>query len=899
MTKNSISLFALAVASVAAAPALAAPALAAPAAADPALQVVEPGPPTPTGDATPASAAPQNGEGSDIVVLGTRRTDRSATNSASPVDIISSAELNSQPAANMLDQVKNIVPSFYVGQNSISDASTFVRSPSLRGLPGDEVLVQINGKRFNRSALVQVYGGSDSGLSFGSQGADISSIPSIAIRNLQVLRDGATAQYGSDAIAGVLNYGLKERSGLELVGRYGQYYQNGDGKSKQIAGDVGVGIGDIGFINVAGEYDDDGQTSRGATRPAAANIAAQFPNLATQIPNYPLPAQIWGSSPSHGYKIVVNSAIDVTDSSKLYFFGNFAHSRAVESFNYRPSYTTTATDTAGVAHTLGANGAFNDIYLTPCPTGNATCPTGGFVKDANVFNFRSIYPAGFTPQFVGVTQEMYGVLGYKGDFKNGLHYDLSGSLSRNTLDLSMYESLNSSYGPQSQKSFTFGKITQEEADANLDLSYPLEVGLASPVTLSAGGEYRKETYKLVAGDVQSYGAGPYGIQPLYDLVAPGVYVRDVATPTVNQSPGASGYGGTSPAAAGSFSQESFALYGDIETDITSALSVGLAGRYEHYDTFGGKFVGKFNAIYKVSDGFSLRGTIGNGFHAPSPGQSHDSILTTAFNNGIQVQTGTYPVDTAISKFYGAVPLTPETSTNYGIGFIARPLRALTLTVDGYRIDVDNRIGISQTFNVTAANLIAQPALAAVGVGGAVTYFTNGFNTRTQGVDVVGTYRTTLSGANLNFTLAYNYNKSTVRSFNAGVISAAQIIDVQHLAPNHRAIFTTNWQYGDLGINVRENYYSWWSSAVDYGVTSQHFGGKFTTDLDVSYTFAKAYTLTVGGTNILDERPDKLNTSSQVLYPLTGSSADGQIYPRNGGPFGFNGGFWYVRVRVKY
>ena len=183
------------------------------------------------------------------------------TNSASPVDVISSAELNTQPSSNMLDALKNIVPSFYVGQNSISDASTFVRSPSLRGLPSDEVLVMLNGKRYNRSALVQVVTGSDSGLSKGAQGSDLAAIPAIAISSLQVLREGATAQYGSDAIAGVLNFGLKEKTGFELVGRYGQYYQDGDGKSYQIAGDVGIGIGSFGFINVAGEYDNDGPLS--------------------------------------------------------------------------------------------------------------------------------------------------------------------------------------------------------------------------------------------------------------------------------------------------------------------------------------------------------------------------------------------------------------------------------------------------------------------------------------------------------------------------------------------------------------------------------------------------------------------------------------------------------------
>ena len=842
-----------------------------------------------------ATNAPTAGKAADdIVVIGTRRTDRTVTNSASPIDVISSAELNAQPAANMLDTVKNVVPSFFVGQNTISDASSFVRAPSLRGLPGDEVLVMLNGKRYNRSALVQVYTGGDTGLSFGSQGSDISAIPSIAIKNLEVLRDGATAQYGSDAIAGVLNYGLKEISGLELVGRYGQYYQNGDGKSKQIAGNIGVGIGSIGFINLSGEYDDDGQTSRGATRPAAANFAVLFPALASKIPNYPLPAQIWGSSPSHGYKLLLNSAIDVTSNSKLYLFVNYAHSKADESFNYRPEFTTTAVDVTGVTHTLGANGSFNPIYLTPCPAGNVTCPAGGFVKDANTFLFSSLYPAGFTPRFVGVTEELYGTLGYKGDL-GGLKYDLSGTLSRNTLALSMYGSLSPSYGPQSQTSFQFGKLGQDEVNANLDLSYPLEVGLASPVTLSGGAEYRKETYQQTAGDVQSYGAGPYAVQNLYTQTAPGVYAF---SNTVSQSPGASGYGGTSPAAAGKWSQSSYAAYADIETDITKALSVGLAGRYEHYNTFGSAWVGKVNAIYKIVEGFSIRGTVGSGFHAPSPGQSNDEILTTNFVAGNQVQTGTYPVSTAIAQYYGASVLKPEKSTNIGLGFVAKPTHAMTITVDAYSISVRDRIGISQNFTVTPADVIAQPALAAVGAGGNINYFTNGYNTRTRGVDVVGTYHTTLSEAELNFTLAYNYNKSEVTKFDPRVISNPQIIDVAHLAPNHRAIFTTNWSLGNVSINARENFYSGWQDEVDY--PGQHFGSKFTTDLDVSYTFATHFTLTVGASNLLDEHPDRIaQSSSNAIYMLTASTSDGQIYPRSGGPFGINGGLWYVRVRAKY
>ncbi len=209
---------------------------------------------------TSMKVAAANTEAAEIIVLGTRRTDRTVTTSASPVDVISAVELRSQSSANLLDAIKNIVPSFFVGQNTISDASTFVRAPSLRGLPGDEVLVMLNGKRYNRSALVQVYGGGDTALSFGSQGSDISALPSIAIKSLQILREGATAQYGSDAIAGVMNYGLRDnKTGFEATARYGQFYDHGDGKSKEISANLGLSLGERGFINISGEYDDEGQ----------------------------------------------------------------------------------------------------------------------------------------------------------------------------------------------------------------------------------------------------------------------------------------------------------------------------------------------------------------------------------------------------------------------------------------------------------------------------------------------------------------------------------------------------------------------------------------------------------------------------------------------------------------
>ncbi len=862
------------------------------------------------------STAPDTGS-QEIVVLGTRRTDRTLTDSASPVDIISATELQSQPSTNVIDTLKDIVPSFFVGQNTISDASTFVRAPSLRGLPADEVLVQLNGKRFNRSALVQVYTGGDTGLSFGSQGSDLSSIPSIAIKSLQILREGATAQYGSDAIAGVLNFGLRDnKTGFEAIARYGQYYDHGDGRSYDLQANLGLSLGDRGFVNISGEYADDGQTSRGATRPIAVIFAQQNPGLASKLPNYPLPAQIWGSSPTHGWKTIVNAGYDVTDNSQLYIFGNAARSHTNESFNYRSPISGSAVDVNGVTHGLGANGSFNPIYLTPCPAGNATCPAGGFVSNGQTFDFNSIYPAGFTPRFVGINTELYGAVGYKGHTDGGFTYDLSVNTSRNSLDLSMYNSLSPTYGPQSQTSFNFGSLIQKETDVNLDLSKPFDVGFASPLTVSAGAEYRHEDYTQTVGDVQSYGAGPYtAAVPLYFNNGDGTYTA-TGTKSSGQSPGASGYGGTPPNAAGTFGQNSYAIYGDLEADIVKNLSVGLAGRYEHYNNFGGDFVYKVNALYKFTDDFSIRGTVGTGFHAPSPGQSNDQILTTNFVGGNQVQTGTYSNSSTIAQYYGAKNLGPEKSYNYGVGFVAKPLHNLTLTVDGYSIYVKNRIGITQNFTVTAADIAVQPALLSVGQGGAVNYFTNGFNSVTQGIDVVGTYHMGLvEPGDFNLTLAYNFNRSrvtsvqqiTARGQTVNILSNEQIVDVAHLAPAHRVVLTGNWTHDRFSLLARLNYYSSWADAVDYPIYNaagypigQVFKDRATVDLDAGYDVTKFLTLSVGGVNVLNTKPDRIAQSpNNAIYPLTGSTSDGQIYPRSGGPFGINGGFWYVRAKVKF
>ena len=828
-----------------------------------------------------------------IIVLGTRRTDRSSTNSASPVDVIGTQELSTQASSNLLDVVKNLVPSLYVPQNSISDASTFVHSPSLRGLPADNVLVMIGGKRLNRSALVQTYSGGDTGLGYGSQGADIGSIPSIAINNLQVLRDGATAQYGSDAIAGVMNYGVRNDKGIEVQARYGQYYRNGDGKSYQIAANAGFGLGERAFVNVSGEYYDDGQTSRGVTRPTALAYAAQNPSNAAQLPFYPLPAQIWGNSPGRGWKILFNSELELSDNAKFYAIGNASHSRTSQSFNYRAS-TAAILDSTG--STLHATRQPGDIVLcgrtflnyNPVPGNDANgCST---TQDPY---FRNLYPAGFTPIFVGVVNQLWGVAGIKGAMGD-LTYDVSVSSSRNTLDLSMYNSLNTAFSPNNpasaapyntatQTSFDFGRQAQKETNANLDLTYPVEVGFAKPITLSAGFEYRKETYQLTASEFQGYAQG-----------------------------GASGYGGVSPTQAGSWSQNNVAFYGGAETDILDNWTVGIAGRYENYNTFGSAVVGKINTRFEFAPGYAIRGTVGTGFHAPSPGQQHVSSLTTNFVGGQSIQTGTFPVDSAASLFYGSKPLTPEKSTNFGVGFTAEPMRGLTFTVDFYNIKVRDKIFVTQAFTVTAADLLASPALNTIfggQAGGDVLFFTNGLSTRSRGVDVVATYNTDAFGGKLNLSLAYNHHNNKVTSANANVINADQIANIENLAPHDVAHFNATYTNGAFSLTARENYYGSWVNATDYGNGSgtggsnggplQHFGAKATTDLDLTYNVSEELAITVGANNLFNTFPDKLNNNSIGLFPVVGGSADGQVYARNGGPFGLNGGLWYARVKIKY
>jgi iron complex outermembrane recepter protein len=839
----------------------------------------------------------------EVIVTGTRRVDRTVAESSAPIDVITGTELTNYPAASMLDTLSNLVPSFIVGQNSISDASSFVRSPSLRGLPADEMLVMLNGKRMNRSALVQVYQGGETELAFGSQGPDLNSIPSIAVKSLEILRDGASAQYGSDAIAGVLNYQFKNNpSGIQIDGRYGRYFPTGfprDGGDGLLAANVGLPLGSQGFVNLSAEWAKSEQTVRNPTRPSALAFAQTFPNLASQLPNYPGPVQQWGTPPSDSVKTFLNSGIKLDNGDQVYFFANYANIQMNESFNYR--LPVTVTDTSG--NVWANHPAFNNIFLDPCTPTLTGCPTGGYINDAHTFNFNSVYPAGFTPRFFDVTQQFFGAVGYKGTNRWGINYDVSGTTAQNSVALSLRTSINPSLGPQSPTSFYDGKFIQKENNFNLDLSYPWQVpGLASPISIAGGMEWRDENYQQLLGDAASYAAGPYASQPLYNCVAGACTAALDAKGnqiTATQSTASNGYGGIS--APVDASQVSYAGYLDVEADVIKDLTLGLAGRFEHYASFGNTTLGKAQLRWKVIDWLAVRGTVSTGFHAPTPGQNNVETLSTTFLPGTttQVQIGTYPVTSADAKYYGAKALKPEESTNISGGIVLTPLKNLLVTIDGYEIKVRNRIGISQQFNVTDADIAKLPALAYIGAGGTVQYFTNGFNTRTRGVDLVATYPLSLGSlGNLDMAFAYNYNKTDVTKFDPTVISAARIIDIQHYAPNSRANLNASYGWGPIRALLRENYYGTFRDQNDY--PGQLFSAKWTTDLELGYEVIKNVTAAIGGRNIFNKFPDKIaNTKASPIYPTTGGESDGELYPRTGGPFGFNGAFWYVRVSASF
>ncbi|MCG8555449.1 MAG: TonB-dependent receptor, partial [Proteobacteria bacterium] len=618
--------------------------------------------PDPKGDASAAAASeppddimpeavetgdePETAEVEALLVTGTRFKGRSAMESAVPIDSFRAEALQQQGNGDMTEVLRNIVPSFaataYTG-----DGSAFIRSSSLRGLPPDETLVLVNRKRRHRSALVALGGAA---MNQGAQAVDIGMIPSVALRSMEVLRDGAAAQYGSDAIAGVINFILKDDpQGMELQAKAGRWYEGE--YEVQVAGNVGVPLGPDGFLSLSAEYMGSEELSRGGQHAEAQKLT----NLG--IPNVPNPAQIWGRPASSGLRTFWNGGFSLSEYFEPYFFGNFARTYGNYSFFYREP------NKEGVTSTLPVN------------------PLNPFEGNFS-WSDPHLWPVGFTPRFEGRITDLSQTAGVRGEFGPGILYDVSGSYGRNRINYTLNNSINPSWGFESPTVFRPGDLQQDDLNVNADFSY----GVRDNLNLAWGAEWRQEKYTMHQGDDASWMPGRWAaVGGLIDPVTNLPYQPPLV--------GANGYQGTSPAMAGSWARTNWALYADMEWDVTDEYLVQTAARFEDFSSFGSTLNGKLATRYILAEYLTLRGALSTGFRAPTPGQSNLTNVATVFVPGTIEQqiTGTVRPTDPIASLHGGRPLVAEKSLNVSLGFTMRAAESLRLTADVYRIAVNGRI----------------------------------------------------------------------------------------------------------------------------------------------------------------------------------------------------------------
>ena len=822
-------------------------------------------------------------DGGAIIVTGTRRLDRTVTESSVPVDIIGKDDIAAVATSDVKVAIKNLVPSFNLQRNALFDGSAFVRPATLRGLPPDETLVLINGKRVHRSALVQVSGGS---LAAGSQGADLSQIPAAAIGRVEVLRDGAAAQYGSDAIAGVINFNLDRRdSGLRVAARYGQFYE-GDGKDLQLSANLGTKLGaNGGFLNLTAEYNTADDTNRAVQRPDALVLES----LGYKVKQ---PVTKFGSPSNESVRFFANGELPLGDNDTLYVFGNYGWSDQAIDFNYRRPIAVTTTGPTVTPFTFGKS--INTYYLDR----NAD---GTWNASGRTWEASALFPNGFTPRFRSTNVDASGVVGYKGQSDGGLRWDASLGYGQNRIKYFISDTFNPSIGPESPTSFYAGSLESRELNANLDLGYEFDAGLASPVNVAGGLEYRRESFLIGLGDAASYTQGVYASQT--------VRRADGSTFLVTHPVGSNGFPGYGPSSAVDRSRGSYAAYLDVEADLTAALTLGGAVRYEHFADFGSTTNGKISARYAFSPTVAIRGAASTGFRAPTPGQLYLRNLQTAFigTNPVPVQIATLSPGDGAARYYGASALKPEKSTNFSGGLVFTPSNAFSLSVDYYNIKVTDRIGLTSRFTVTDTDRTALTAIGVVDAAslGAIQYFTNGFATRTQGVDVTASYRAETGIGKISTTLAVNYNTTKLLSRRTIALAdgrSAQLIDdqrkgdIEGLLPKWRAVLTQTWVSGPFDLIARGNYFGKFTNnqtAANGG--NQTFGDEFSFDLEVGFKVAERYRLAVGAENIFDNYPDR---ETRLVFPNSNSPASGSIYP-DGSPLGYLGGFVYARLTAEF
>ena len=834
-----------------------------------------------------------------IAVVGTRNSPRSAVDSPVPLDVIGSETLNSQGNSDVLSMLSVMVPSLNVNDQPINDASSLVRPANLRGMSSDHTLLLLNGKRRHRSAVITFLGG---GLSDGAQGPDISVIPAYALKQVEVLRDGAAAQYGSDAIAGVINFVLKDaREGGHVALKVGGYSE-GDGELFQVQLNKGFAIGENGFLNATAEYRQQNGTSRSVQRIDAQNLIDQGNVFIAS------PSQVWGAlDVNEDIKLALNAGADISSKSQFYSFATAARREINGGFYFRNPQTregvfsrtdpNTGESRLIVADLDGLESGIACPSITLSSNSVLLDPSYQLIADnttalgANCFAFNEWFPGGFTPKFGGTITDASVAMGVKHELPNGWAMDASATLGYSDIEYTISNTVNPSLGPQTPTSFSPGGVSQVERTLNLDFNKLIQTIFDDPVIIAVGLEWRKETYFQKSGDEASYIAGPFALEPPLGL---------------NQgfSIGSNGFPGYQPQSAGHWSRSNWAVYADLEFYVTEAWQFGVATRVEHFSDFGSTFDGKLSTRYKLNDIFALRGSVNTGFKAPTVGQSNVINVTTAYGvNGLEDQATLPPTD-LISLQLGATPLTPEESVNFSLGLVMQASENFFATLDYFNIRLSDRISTTSAIPLTdddISALIAQGRPDAAKYN-AAKYFTNDFDTKTQGVDLVVNYNFALADWSNSLLLAFNWTDTQVERV---TLYPAQVGDEIRLLPNltqarirmlednlpaHRGSITLEQSKGNWAFTWRLNYYGeFYEDHLDASAGMDIYGNALTTfDAQVAWKVLPQTQVTLGAQNLFDSLPNENPFQGEV----------GALYPPTS-PSGINGAFYYAGIEYTF
>ncbi|MEO7648568.1 MAG: TonB-dependent receptor [Gemmatimonadaceae bacterium] len=785
-----------------------------------------------------------------VVVTGSRRADRTVVDAPAPIDILTSEDIQMTGQTETSQIIQMLAPSFNFPRPSVNDGTDHVRPGTLRGLGPDQVLVLINGKRRHTTALVHV----NQSVGRGSTSVDFNAIPANSIERIEILRDGAAAQYGSDAIAGVMNIILKSAPETSMSATVGTRRSNAfgsttdasnqvtfgkrdfrDGRVLQLDGNFGVALREEGFVHVSAQFRDRERTNR-----ARADVSNQCLTITVTCTNSRR-IQSWAGDPEATDKLAfVNAALPLANGVQLYGFGGISSREGLAAGFFRRS-----------------------------------------LDDRTV---RAIYPNGFLPLIDAAIFDGSGAMGVKGSLA-GWAWDLSGLYGTNSFEFTVDSSVNTSMGATSPTRFYAGAQRFNQLTTNLDFVRAFD-GLAPfPLSVAFGFEARRDNYKLEKGDENSYKEG-------------GVPILDGPNAGKAAPPFAQVFPGFRPVDEADESRTNVGGYVDLEGNVLPQLLVAIAGRAENYSDFGSTVDGKLATRYEPISGFALRAAAQTGFRAPSLSQSNFSAVSTNFIGGVPFEIRTFAVGSPGATLLGAKELEPEESVNYSLGMTARPFSNLSITADYYRVEIDNRIVLSGNFiHPSVQTLLENNGIR--GVSGA-RYFTNAIDTRTRGLDVVMQYGLNLGPRGLlRFTAGHNQNKTTVTRVAAtppqlAAVSTALFDRIQRALfevgqPRNNTSLTANYSLRALSFNAHSQRFgkvTEFPSATNPAI-DQTYGAKWVTDLALSYKFFNRLAFTVGGNNVTDQYPDTTKTGNQTrgIY----------LYDASSSTFGVNGAYYYVKA----